>query len=116
MAFGGQHVKETGLNGDYLNAWSSLPVIHLRFDNGRIKEEEFHTLISKPIESYESYFRSNSTTKQAEAIIADAKPEAKNQLDQLVDEYNSLSFEVKSQKETLEIYMERASQIIRGKP
>lgn len=87
--FGGQQIRSTGLNADYINAWFAA-ICDLRSqEDGVIPcDREIKVL------TYQQYMRENSL-HFFDAMMADAKPEALAALDTEVDQYNGFTTEMR---------------------
>ncbi len=102
-----------GLDMDYINAWAYLDMVHYRFSNHSISREEFLDKINNGIRTYEEYFRYQSPQELEEAIRL-ANPQALAQLNQITDEYNSLSLEEKSNSYAYDKYKQKCVNVIKG--
>ena len=109
------HCNEiTGIDTDYMNAWSALLVIQMRITGYGQIESEFFDELNEPIQKYREYIKDKNDTIQARQLIDIANPHTLTLLDKLVDEYNSLPLQAKTNLDTLKIYYSRCSKIMLG--
>jgi hypothetical protein len=104
--------EETGLDLDCLNAWAHLDIVHTRFRNGFLSEDQFSENLSKKVERYLGYVENQYPSVQ------EHKERAKSGLidtyDGVVDEYNGLSLDEKKINNAHHSYRRRCELIIKG--
>jgi hypothetical protein len=107
--------EASGLDIDYDNAWVHLDWVHFGFKEGFKTRREFLEALREPIQKYEDYMRQKNSHR-SEDPMKYAKPEALEELNQLVDEYNSLCLIRKRHETTFLEYRKRVIEIIEGQP
>lgn len=105
--------EASGLCGDYLCVWGPRRLQYQLFGSGPTTKREFLRRLSEPLEKYEEYYE-RKYPDSLELVMKKAKPEPLRQLNQTVDEYNSLPLERKEQTGVFEEYYANVINIIKG--
>lgn len=107
-------VEKTGLDLDYMNAWTSR-ALEYPSSMKQFSEEELKKKLSEKIETYEEYHERQYPKFFGKTMFL-AKKDLLKKLNETVEEYNNLKFEVKKGPEIFDEYQKRCKKIIMGEP